>query len=139
MSDKLDRLVGDAKELDAAVALAYTRPITLVRNLFWQTLAQTVACGEVFLACHFLGHPVTLLDAFILQSLVRGLRAAAFFVPSGLGVQEGGLMVLAGLVGLTPATGLAIALVKRVRELAVGLPGLMAWTMLEAQAQPKTG
>lgn len=138
MSDRLGRLAGDARELDAAVARVYTRPVILVRNFVWQTLAQTIACGEIVLACHFLGHPVTVLDAFILQSLVRGMRAAAFFVPGGLGVQEGGLMVLAGFIGLTPATGLAIALVKRVRELSVGVPGLLAWTMLEAQRQPKT-
>ena len=117
--------------IDATAAGLYRRPADLFVNVAWQTLGQIVACGEIFLACHFLGEPVGLIDAFILQSLIRAIRAAAFFVPGGLGVQEGGTLFLSGLIGLSPETGLAIALVKRVRELVVGIPALVAWHAIE--------
>ena len=44
---------------------------------------------------------------------------------------KGGFMLLATLIGLGPETGLALALVKRVRELAFGVPGLLAWQLSE--------
>jgi hypothetical protein len=40
--------------------------------------------------------------------------------------------VLGPLLGLPAETALAIALTKRVRELALGLPGLFVWHWIEA-------
>jgi len=39
-------------------------------------------------------------------------------------VQEGGYLLLAPLVGLTPDLALALSLAKRARELSLGVPGL---------------
>jgi hypothetical protein len=74
-----------------------------------------------------LGQPLGLTEAFILESLSSGVRAAAFMVPAALGIQEGGLVLFGALFGLPAEIGLAISLSKRVRELALGLPGLFAW------------
>ena len=68
-----------------------------------------------------------------MHSLVRAVRSAAFPVPAGIGVQEGSFMLLAGIVGLSPEIGLAVALVKRVRELVGGVPGLIAWQVIEGR------
>lgn len=43
------------------------------------------------------------------------------------------LYVIAPLVGLSPETGLSLSLAKRVRELMLGVPGLIAWHVLEAR------
>jgi hypothetical protein len=52
-------------------------------------------------------------------------------VPSALGVQEGGFTVLGALFGITPEAALALSCVKRVPDLAVDLPGLLAWYWLQ--------
>ena len=52
-------------------------------------------------------------------------------VPGALGLLEGGYVVLGGLFGISPELALAIALGKRVRELGMGLPGLVAWQIAE--------
>ena len=80
-----------------------------------------------------MGHPVGIVEALVIQSLGRAVRSAAFMVPGGLGVQEGGYMVIAGLLGLGPDVGLALSLVKRVREIAVGVPALLAWQWAEGR------
>jgi uncharacterized membrane protein YbhN (UPF0104 family) len=54
-------------------------------------------------------------------------------VPGALGVLEGGIVVFGALFGLPADMALAISLSKRVRELALGLPGLMAWQWVEGQ------
>jgi uncharacterized membrane protein YbhN (UPF0104 family) len=78
-----------------------------------------------------LGQPLGIIDALILESLSSGIRGAAFMLPSGLGALEGGLIMLGTLFGLPADTALAISLSKRVRELALGLPGLFVWHWIE--------
>jgi uncharacterized membrane protein YbhN (UPF0104 family) len=83
-----------------------------------------------------MGVPVNATEAMILESLSQALRAAAFPVPSGLGIQEGGFIALGGLFGIPPEAALALSFVKRVPDLAIGLPGLLAWYWLEFQRLP---
>ena len=54
-----------------------------------------------------------------------------FFVPGALGIQEGGYVVVGRLLGIPAEMGLALALIRRVRELAFGIPGLIAWQIIE--------
>lgn len=124
-------MVGDAEQLDESIRAVYRRPGDIGKNILMQLVSWFAGTGEVWLACYFLGHPISIADAIIIQSLSRAARAAAFMVPGGLGVQEGGIMLLASVIGLSPETGLALALVKRVRELAVGVPALIAWQAAE--------
>ena len=69
----------------------------------------------------------------MLESLILATRTAAFFVPGALGVQEGVLVLLGGMIGLGPEVALALSLVKRVRELVIGVPGLLAWQVAEGK------
>jgi len=61
------------------------------------------------------------------------VRAAAFLIPGAIGVQEGGFIVLGSLVGLGPEVSLALSLTKRVRELLLGIPGLIIWQAAEGR------
>jgi putative membrane protein len=124
-------LSGDAAALDRAVGDLSRRQRRFWLACLLHLLGWALGAGEVWLALYCLGHPVSLADAFVLESLIRAVRAAAFTVPGALGVQEGGLMVIAPLVGLQPETGLTLSLVKRVRELLLGIPGLLVWHLVE--------
>jgi glycosyltransferase 2 family protein len=46
-------------------------------------------------------------------------------------VQEGGFLVIGGLYGIRPEVSLALSLVKRVPDIVLGIPGLLAWLHLE--------
>jgi hypothetical protein len=65
----------------------------------------------------------------ILESLGQALRSAGFALPGGLGAQEGGIVAGGVLLGIAPEIALAVALVKRARELVYGVPGLIAWSL----------
>jgi len=43
------------------------------------------------------------------------------------------LVLLGHLMGLAPETALALSLVKRVPDLTLGIPGLLAWHWLEVR------
>ncbi len=91
-----------------------------------------ISAGEVWLALYFMGRPVSFLEALILESLSHAVKSAAFVVPGALGVQEGAYMLLGEMLGLTPEMGLALSLVKRVRDLLLGIPALLGWQVLES-------
>lgn len=93
-------------------------------------LAGTV---ETWLALWAMGVPVGWEAAFVIESLGQAARSAGFAVPGALGVQEAGLVLIGGLFGLSPETAIALSMVKRARELLVGVPGLVAWQWVEGR------
>ena len=80
-----------------------------------------------------LGQKVAPASALAIQSLLEALRSAAVFVPAAIGVQEVGYAALVPLFGLSPATGVAVSLVRRARDITVGVPVLLIWQLGEAR------
>lgn len=76
---------------------------------------------------------VTPLSALAIQSLLEALRSATVFVPAAIGVQEAGYAVLVPLFGLAPETGIAVSVLRRARDIAVGVPALLTWQLVEAR------
>ena len=66
------------------------------------------------------------------------IRSVAFPVPGGLGVQEGGYLVVGNLLGIPGDAAFALSLIARVRELALGIPGLVAWQVIEGRRLLRT-
>jgi putative membrane protein len=118
-------------ELDRAINQIYAERKILVAAFFWRLLAWLVGAGEIWIALWALGAPVSVWDAIILESTLQLVRGVAFIVPAALGVQEGALLGLGIAFGLTAETGLALSLVRRVRDLAIGIPGLIFWQISE--------
>lgn len=88
---------------------------------------------EVWIALAFMGYPVTPLEAVAIEGLGQGTRAAAFVLPGGLGVQDGTLIAASALFGIPADVALAMALIKRVPDLVLGIPSLLAWQTLEGR------
>lgn len=88
---------------------------------------------ETWLALWFMGHSLSAGDVLSLESLVFALRTAAFVVPWAAGVQEGGYVVVGALFGLGPDVALALSLLKRAKEVIIGVPGLLAWHVSEGK------
>ncbi len=123
--------VGNASAIDDAVVATYRNRFAFLRANLLRLVGWAAGTGEIWLVMRFLGQPFSVVDAFILESLSSGVRAAAFMVPGALGALEGGFVLFGALLGLPADTALAISLSKRVRELILGLPGLFVWHWIE--------
>jgi len=119
-----------ADAFDDALNQLYRDHRRLLRSTGWALLAWLLGAGEIWLALYLLGFQPTLLEVMLIECFVQAVRNAAFVVPGALGVQEAALMLLSPLLGLPVEAGLAMALLRRLRELLLGLPGL-AWTWLQ--------
>lgn len=120
-----------AARFDAAVRRVYRRRRAWWESAGWRMLFRVFMAGEVALVMLWLGHGEVLVAALVLESLAQGARSAAFFVPAGLGVQEGALVGAGLLLGLPTETLLAIAVIKRGREVVIGGPALLVWQWRE--------
>ncbi len=117
--------------LDAIWARGRAGP--LAGGVLLHLLAWVLGAAEIAIALACLGVPFTFAEVLLIESLSQAIKSAAFPVPSGLGVQEGGFVVLGGLFGLDPGTALALSLAKRVPDIVLGVPALLAWQALEAR------
>ena len=113
--------------VDAAVREILGARVRLSRALGWQIAGLIAGCSETWLALRWLGSPVGIADALVLESLTQAAKSVFFMVPSALGVQEAGLIGVGLLLGLGPDVALALSLAKRMREVLFGLPSLLAW------------
>jgi putative membrane protein len=124
-SQKWSGLMSQAQAIDSAVQETYACSGPVAASFLASLLGWLVGAGEVYLILLYVGHPVSWVTALLLESLGQAVRGAAFAVPGALGVQETGYVLLAPLAGLTAEVALALSLAKRVRELMLGLPGLL--------------
>jgi len=92
-----------------------------------------VGALEVWVALQAMGYDISYADAVAIESLAQAARGAAFAVPGGVGVQEGGLVVLCAIFGVPAHSALALSLIKRAADICVGAPGLIAWHVLETR------
>ena len=87
-----------------------------------------------WIVLRMMGERISVWSVLSLESLIFTLRSVAFAIPSAIGVQEAAYALAAPLFGLPPESALALSLVKRAREIAIGIPTLLAWQASEARA-----
>jgi putative membrane protein len=94
-----------------------------------------LGAGEVWVTLFALGHHATLQQCLIVESLGMTARSAGFFVPGALGIQEIALVMVGSLVGVPPASAMLLAIVKRLRDIVLGIPGLFLWQWMEGRSR----
>ena len=92
-----------------------------------------------WIVLRMIGERISVWSVLSLESLIFTLRSVAFAIPSAIGVQEAAYALAAPLFGLPPESALALSLVKRAREIAIGIPTLLAWQASEARAVMAAG
>jgi putative membrane protein len=95
-------------------------------------LLEWLATGvEAWLALRLMDVPISFAAATGIEGLLYAVRSVAFMVPMAAGVQEGGYLLVGAAFGLAPDQALALSLLKRGRDLALGVPALLGWQIVE--------
>jgi putative membrane protein len=134
-SGRLEDVVEHSARIDRAVRIAYRRRDSIASCFLWQLAGWAAGAAEIGAALYFLGHSVSATDALAIEALIQAISSAAFVVPAALGVQEAGFLAIGAAFGVDAQTALALAAARRVRDVVVFFPGLMAWQGLERRAQ----
>lgn len=105
----------------------HARPARIAQATMLHTISWCLGGAEVWAVLHTMGQPVTPASAFALEGLGMAARSLGFLLPAGLAAQEAGFAAAGLLLGIPAQASIAMSLVKRVRELAVGGSGLLLW------------
>jgi putative membrane protein len=116
-------------ELDAI----YRRPLHVCGGFLLNLLAWVASGAGAWIALRLMGVEISLAAVLTIESLVFTLRSVAFLVPGAIGLQEAAYVLLGPLFGLDPETAVALSLIKRARDIAIGLPALLLWQLGESR------
>jgi putative membrane protein len=125
----------DDTGLHEAIVDLYRRPRAIGSCVAWHLVAWGFGAAEAYVTLSVLDLRPSWTQAFLVDTLGQGFRAAGFLIPGALGVQEGGFIVVFAMFGLPAEQALAFSTVRRLRELVLGLPGLLAWAGVESAAR----
>ncbi len=115
--------------LHTAAVRIYRQPGPMLSGAALHLGAWVAGSLESWAVLHAMGIPVSPAQAVVIESLGMAGRSAGFAVPAALGAQEGGFVLAAAAVGVALAPALALSLIKRLREITVGLVGMALWRL----------
>ena len=128
---------GQVGGLHEALLGCYRSPGRIFAAAVWHLLSWLLGGIEVCLVLHFFGHDIGIGPGLIIESLGQAAKAVGFAIPGAIGVQEGGYVVVCRLLGISPEIAIALSLVKRLREVVLGVPGLIVWHRSEGASSDR--
>ncbi len=133
-SPRWQGLADNAHHLDRTIRAIYARPFRVAAACAIRCATRGLMAVEIWVAAWLMHNPITPSDAVMFIGIICTLRAAAFVVPGGWGLQEGAYVLLGQMIGLEPEIALALSLATRARELMTGIPALLLWQLIEGRS-----
>ena len=86
-----------------------------------------------WIAFRLLGSDLDLMGALAIEGLLHIVMATAVLIPGYAGVQEAGYVGLGAIFGVPPEIALGVSLLRRARDIAIGIPILICWQLMEVR------
>jgi putative membrane protein len=117
--------------LQAQLVLIYGHTGKLALGCFMHLVGWISTGVAGWITYRALGVPIDFADALAIEALLAALAAIAFLVPVNAGVQEAGYAGLGSIFGIPPELSLGVSLVRRARDIVIGVPILLVWQFVE--------
>jgi len=127
------KAAGQLRAAQDAATAAWDRPGALLRATALHCLGWGAGAFETWIVLKALAHPLRLEQAFALETTSEVLRSFGFAVPGLLAVQEGSLVLVGGVLGLTATEAIALSLFRRARDISLGVPALLIWQAMKGR------
>jgi uncharacterized protein (TIRG00374 family) len=123
--NKIKLKEGVILEIDENIVSLYKdNRFSFYAALSLEFLARIVTSVEYLFILYSIGIEISFREAIYINAFSSFMINIFFFIPLTLGVREGSLFFIMGILKLTPATGIYIGIITRLRELfwiAIGL------------------
>jgi putative membrane protein len=86
-----------------------------------------------WIAFRLLGADIDIAAAMAIEGILHVALAMAVLIPGYAGVQEAGYVGLGALFGVAPEVALGASLIRRARDIAIGIPILLVWQFFEVR------
>ena len=124
-ASRLEGVLNEIRAVDDELERLYVfAPGRLWVSLGLAFLGWVLGATELLVISALLGYPLSLADVWTIEALVQLSRQATGFIPGSLGVMEGSMLLLYGAFAGDPSVGVAVALVRRMREVVFVMVGM---------------
>ncbi|MEE8663192.1 MAG: flippase-like domain-containing protein [Acetobacter sp.] len=121
----------NAEQVNEYMERAWSRTGRIAAGAAIHLIGWIGSAGVLWLTYKLLHADLGFAGAIAIEGVACGVMSASFLVPAGLGVQEGAYMTLGAAFGIDPTISLGISLLRRARELSIGIPVLAIWQISE--------
>lgn len=126
-----ERTAASAAALHDALRESYQHKTGLWLGFYLHLFCWIGGTVETWFALQVLGNPLPFKTVLVIDTLLYAVRTFAVIVPNAVGLQEGAYVLIGAGFGLSPPTALVISLIKRARDLAICVPALLVWQVIE--------
>jgi putative membrane protein len=127
----LPNAAAQAGAFQGAMESIHASPLRIFISVVLHLFAWFAGAGATFVAVRLMGVRLGYESIVCIEALLCAVRSAAIFIPNALGVQEAAYAMLMPFFGLGAPVGLALSLLKRARDIAIGIPILLVWQAAE--------
>ena len=127
----LPKAAAHAGSFQGAMESIHASPLRMFASSCVHLAGWFASTFAAFIIVRLMGFRVSFPSMIAIESLLCAIRSAAILVPNALGVQEAAYAMLMPLFGLAAPVGIALSLLRRARDIAVGVPILLAWQAAE--------
>ena len=117
-TEQLERRMAKAVRIDDNIGQFYKNyKARFFGVMFFHSLGWLLGACETYVILRALGADIGFAVSFLITSLTVIINSLFFFMPSNIGVLEGGQVFLVSTLGLAPALGLSLGIIKRMRKI----------------------
>ncbi len=126
-----DSLTCNTEQFKTSLDAAWQRPERIALGAGLHLVSWLGSAALTWLSLLLLGAHCSFANAVAIEGVVCGIMSAGFLVPGALGVQEGAYVALGLLFGINADISLSISLLRRGRDIVIGIPVLLLWQYYE--------
>ncbi|MDL2170816.1 MULTISPECIES: lysylphosphatidylglycerol synthase domain-containing protein [Asaia] len=132
-------LIDNMDNFQAELDQLWSRPGRIALGATIHLLCWLGGAAITWLSLELLGAHIGVVGAIAIEGVVCGLMSASFLVPAALGVQEAAYVALGYFFGVDAEISLGLSLLRRGRDIAIGIPVMALWQLSEMRRlrQPK--
>jgi putative membrane protein len=120
--------------VDVELSRIYGERGHMIASFLFNLAGWIASAAGAWVLLHLIAAPLPFLWVLAIESLIFTVRSVAFAVPGAIGFQEAAYVLIGPLFGLPPEIALALSIAKRGRDIAIGIPALVAWQLLETRS-----
>jgi uncharacterized protein (TIRG00374 family) len=137
----LERFLGEIRAVDRELHRLYVESSPrFAAALALAFAGWLLGALELYVISSLLGYPLTVPEILIIEAVVQLVRQATGLIPGSLGAVEGAFLLLYGAFAGEPSVGVAVALVRRARDLVwIGAGLAIGYGYLEMRKETPVG
>ncbi|MBR0559756.1 lysylphosphatidylglycerol synthase domain-containing protein [Neokomagataea anthophila] len=128
-----ENLIDDTALFQERLESLWGRADRIALGAFSHFMCWIAGAGLTWLALSLLGAHTGFMSALAIEGVVCGVMSAGFLVPAALGVQEAAYVALGMMFGIDSEIALSLSLLRRGRDLMIGIPVLLYWQFVEVR------